>query len=74
MNAARVTRWVGMMMFPLAMIVSFYLAPHIDGGLRGAVVVALLALGAIFVGVGTDPAEAADGPPGPDELRDGDRR
>ena len=75
MNAARLTRRLGWTMLAAATTAAVYLGARWAAGRPVAVVVTLAVLGAILIGAGTDPTEAADGPPGPDELdREGDRR
>ena len=63
-------------MLAAATTAAVYLGARWAACQRVAIVVALAVLGAILIGAGTDPAETADGPPGPDELDDGggDRR
>ena len=74
MNAARHARRFGWTLLALATTAAVYLGARWAAGQRVAVVVTLAVLGAILIGAG-QPTEAADGPPGPDELdRDGDRR
>ena len=73
MNAARLTRRIGWTLLALATTAAVYLAARWAAGQRVAVVVTLAVFGAILVGAG-QPTEAADGPPGPDELEGGDRR
>ena len=75
MNAARHARRLGWTLLALATTAAVYLGARWAAGRPVAVVVTLAVLGAILVGAGTDPTEAADGPPGPDELgRGGDWR
>ena len=74
MNAARPIRWLGWTLLANATVAAVYLGARWAAGQRVAVVVTLAVLGAILIIAGTDPTEAADGPPGPDELdREGDR-
>ena len=74
MNVARVTRRLGWTMLAAATTAAVYLGARWAAGRRVAVVVALAILGAILIGAGTDAGDAADGPPGPDELDNGGGR
>jgi hypothetical protein len=74
MNAARLARRLGWTLLALATAATVYLGARWAAGRRVAVVVTLAVLGAILV-VAAEPTEAADGPPGSEELdREGDRR
>jgi len=71
MNAARLTRRLGWTMLAAATTAAVYLGAQWAAGQRVAVVVAVAVLGAILIVAGTDAGDAADGPPGPDELDGG---